>query len=152
MKRFILLLILLMPFMVANLSCATQPRVRTRPYPPPSGLIMDIGIFYDELAPYGRWFEADGYGWVWSPYDVPFGWRPYTNGNWVYTDYGWTWVSRWRWGWAPFHYGRWVSHARHGWIWLPGNVWGPAWVVWRRAPAGLMGTDAATSRLARGVD
>ena len=133
MKR-LLLFLLLFAAVCATLSCGTQSAVRTRPYPPPSGVVIDVSFFYNELAPYGQWFEVEGYGWVWSPYDVPFGWRPYTNGYWVYTDYGWTWVSRWRWGWAPFHYGRWASHPRHGWIWLPGNVWGPAWVVWRRGP------------------
>ena len=59
---------------------------------------FDVSVFYDELAPYGRWFTLEGYGWVWTPYGVSVGWRPYTYGYWVYTDYGWTWVSRWRWG------------------------------------------------------
>jgi hypothetical protein len=136
MKRFFILLLLAATLFI-SLSCGTRSVVRTRPYPPQSGLTIDVSFFYDELAPYGRWFQVDGYGWVWTPYDVPFGWRPYTHGHWVYTDYGWTWVSRWRWGWAPFHYGRWVSHARHGWVWLPGNVWGPAWVVWRRGSGWL---------------
>jgi hypothetical protein len=50
----------------------------------------------------------------------------------VFTDdCGWTWVSEWEWGWAPFHYGRWYCHAHHGWVWIPGTVWGPAWVAWR---------------------
>jgi uncharacterized protein DUF6600 len=104
------------------------------PAPPAQQAIVDISIFYDELAPYGDWFEVEEYGWVWTPSGVPVGWRPYTNGYWVFTDYGWTWVSHWRWGWAPFHYGRWVFHPRHGWVWIPGRVWGPAWVVWRHSP------------------
>jgi hypothetical protein len=96
--------------------------------------MVDVGFFYDELAPYGRWFRVDDYGWVWTPYGVSVGWRPYTRGHWVYTDYGWTWVSDWRWGWAPFHYGRWTHHRTHGWMWIPGTVWGPSWVVWRHHP------------------
>src|SRR5262245_10768679 len=56
--------------------------------------------FYDDLSPYGRWVECEPYGWCWSPYDITAGWRPYLNGGWVYTDYGWTWSSDEPWGWA----------------------------------------------------
>ena len=31
----------------------------------------------------------------------------------------------------PFHYGRWVYDPFDGWLWVPGYVWSPAWVVWR---------------------
>jgi len=56
---------------------------------------------------------------------------PYmTNGNWVYTDMGWTWVSDYAWGWGPFHYGRWFDDPSYGWMWVPGYDWAPAWVVW----------------------
>ncbi|HEY3216592.1 MAG TPA: DUF6600 domain-containing protein [Candidatus Eisenbacteria bacterium] len=86
--------------------------------------------FYDDLAPYGRWFQYGSYGWVWSPY-APIGWRPYNDGYWAYTEYGWTWVSFEPWGWAPFHYGRWLADPVYGWVWVPDDVWGPAWVAWR---------------------
>ena len=57
--------------------------------------------------------------------------RPYdTNGNWVYSEAGWTWVSNYSWGWAPFHYGRWFYDGGYGWMWRPGNEWAPAWVTW----------------------
>lgn len=112
--------------------CASTVRAAGPPRPPQ--LAVDISVFYDDLAPYGDWVREAEYGWVWIPGGVPVGWRPYTNGYWVLTDYGWTWVSNWRWGWAPFHYGRWVLHQRHGWVWIPGRVWGPAWVVWRYGP------------------
>jgi hypothetical protein len=95
---------------------------------------FDISFFYDELAPYGEWFELERHGWVWTPYHVPYGWRPYTHGHWVYTDYGWTWTSDWEWGWAPFHYGRWLFDPEHGWVWVPGREWAPAWVAWRSGP------------------
>jgi hypothetical protein len=112
----------------------TAIAVSAGPIPPAPQAPQDISIFYDDLAPYGDWFEIEEYGYVWTPYSVPVGWRPYTDGYWVFTDYGWTWVSSWPWGWAPFHYGRWVFHPRHGWVWIPGKVWGPAWVVWRSGP------------------
>lgn len=86
--------------------------------------------FYDDLSPYGNWIMYPGYGYVWAPYDVGF--LPYqTNGRWVYTQVGWTWVSNYRWGWAPFHYGRWFRDRSYGWLWVPGYEWAPAWVAWR---------------------
>jgi hypothetical protein len=133
MKRIISLFILVSVVTLSGAGCAGRRAVRATPFPSRT-VVVDIGIFYDELAPYGRWFRVDGHGWVWTPHGMPVGWRPYTYGYWVWTDYGWTWVSRWRWGWAPFHYGRWFFHAHHGWVWVPGTVWGPAWVVWRHRP------------------
>jgi hypothetical protein len=88
-----------------------------------------ISYFHEQLSPYGRWVDRDGYGQVWVPY-VAAGWRPYTTGHWVYTDQGWAWVADESWGWAPFHYGRWF-YADGGWGWVPGTVWAPAWVAWR---------------------
>jgi hypothetical protein len=58
-------------------------------------------------------------------------WRPYSDGHWVWTDYGWTWVSNQEWGDIPFHYGRWGWDDDIGWFWVPGTTWGPAWVSWR---------------------
>ncbi|HSM96639.1 MAG TPA: DUF6600 domain-containing protein, partial [Rhizomicrobium sp.] len=29
------------------------------------------------------------------------------------------------------HYGRWVNDPDDGWLWIPGYVWSPGWVVWR---------------------
>jgi len=86
--------------------------------------------FYSDLSPYGRWIDYPSYGRVWIC-NVN-GFRPYqTGGHWAYTHYGWTWVSDYNWGWAPFHYGRWAFDASYGWFWVPGYTWGPAWVSWR---------------------
>ena len=71
--------------------------------------------FYNDLSPYGNWINYPGYGYVWMPGVTGF--RPYyTNGSWVYTNYGWTWASDYSWGWAPFHYGRWLNDRMYGWI------------------------------------
>jgi len=35
------------------------------------------------------------------------------------------------WGWATYHYGRWVNLDGTGWCWVPGYTWAPAWVSWR---------------------
>jgi hypothetical protein len=92
---------------------------------------VNIGFFYDSLAPYGEWITVDPYGEVWCPYDTPTGWRPYTDGDWLYSDCGWTFYSPVEWGWACYHYGRWGFSDLYGWFWVPGTVWGPAWVAWR---------------------
>lgn len=90
--------------------------------------------FQDALAPYGSWTDDPTYGNVWSPYAQTVGadFVPYGScGHWLMSEYGWTWVSDWNWGWAPFHYGRWITIAGRGWSWVPGTMWGPAWVSWR---------------------
>jgi len=90
---------------------------------------VSFQVFYDNLSPYGKWIQDAGYGYVWVPSQQGF--RPYfSNGYWVMTEYGSTWVSTYPWGWAPFHYGRWTFDDFYGWVWIPGTDWGPAWVVW----------------------
>jgi hypothetical protein len=92
---------------------------------------VDVNFFYTNLAPYGHWVQAPDYGSIWLPFNVASGWRPYSLGHWVMTDYGWTWVSDESFGWATYHYGRWVNEPNYGWGWVPGYDWGPAWVAWR---------------------
>jgi len=90
--------------------------------------------FQDELAPYGNWIDDASYGRVWAPEASLVGadFTPYySGGHWVLTEFGWTWISDFSWGWAPFHYGRWIVVGGHGWCWVPGTIWGPAWVAWR---------------------
>ncbi len=104
---------------------------------------VSFQVFYDELSPYGDWVKDVRYGYIWLP-AVTQEFHPYsTDGHWVMTEYGNTWVSYYDWGWAPFHYGRWIYEDFYGWAWIPGYEWGPAWVDWRSgggyygwAPAG----------------
>jgi len=97
-----------------------------------AGVTISIQTFYDELSPYGDWVYTPEYGYVWRPFfDSPDAFRPYSsNGHWVNTDFGWTWVSDYDWGWATFHYGRWSFDNYLGWMWVPGYEWAPAWVTW----------------------
>lgn len=89
-----------------------------------------FSVFFNTLSPVGVWVSYSNYGYCWVP-RLGIDFVPYcTNGHWVYTDYGWTWVSYYDWGWAPFHYGRWAYDDIYGWIWIPGEEWAPAWVVW----------------------
>ncbi|MBA3014467.1 MAG: hypothetical protein KKD63_05145 [Proteobacteria bacterium] len=127
MRRYLkrwFLLIVAVGLLVSCASCVPQSQVN-RGYD-------DTDMFYEALAPYGRWVNHGTYGRVWYPRDVPMGWRPYTDGYWEYSrDYGWVWASDHEWGWAPFHYGRWAFDDWYGWVWVPGREWAPAWVVWR---------------------
>jgi hypothetical protein len=74
-----------------------------------------------QLASYGSFTQTAQYGQVWYPSDVPSGWAPYRDGHWAYVaPWGWTWVDNARWGFAPFHYGRWTQIDGR-WGWLPGG-------------------------------
>jgi len=97
------------------------------------GRPMDVSYFYDYLSDYGTWIDYPGYTHVWVPYEGGLSWHPFSHGRWVWTDYGWTWVSYYQWGWIPFHYGRWDWSPALGWFWIPDTIWGPAWVSWRYA-------------------
>ena len=108
----------------------TQPRAVSGARP-----ISGYSTFYTKLEPYGGWIETSDYGYVWQPRETESSrsWRPYTNGRWVYTDAGWTWISEEPFGWATYHYGRWTRLRGIGWVWVPGNQWAPAWVSWRKS-------------------
>ncbi len=71
-----------------------------------------------DLARYGAWQATAEYGQVWYPRNVAADWAPYRTGHWAYVGpWGWTWVDAEPWGFAPFHYGRWVSYGgRWGWV------------------------------------
>jgi hypothetical protein len=98
---------------------------------PPTS-IRNVEDFQEPLREHGQWLDTPEYGRVWQPYDQPNDWRPYSSdGQWAYTSWGWTWQSSQPWGWAAYHYGNWVFMPRCGWVWSPGVVWSPAWVVWR---------------------
>lgn len=88
-------------------------------------------LFVTALAPHGEWFSTAEHRRVWRPHGLGVAWRPYSRGRWLYTDAGWTWLSSFAWGWAPFHYGRWFLDRERGWAWVPGKAWSPAWVTWR---------------------
>ncbi|MBI5464392.1 MAG: hypothetical protein HY966_05505 [Ignavibacteriales bacterium] len=112
----------------AGILLSIQPLEATPNMPRPSE--GGYGAFYSSLAPYGQWLEVDGVI-VWRPLHIRPGWRPYVEGRWAWTDYGWYWISYEPFGWATFHYGRWYFDDYYGWIWIPDETWGPAWVEWR---------------------
>ncbi len=94
-------------------------------------LPSDIEEYQEELDQNGSWAYEQPYGYVWVPYGIGVGWRPYMYGHWNwYPRIGWTWVSAEPWGWSVYHYGRWHWRFGLGWYWIPQHYWGPAWVHW----------------------
>jgi hypothetical protein len=98
-------------------------------------------VGYEDLDEQGAWQPTPEYGNVWFPSRVGVGWAPYHNGHWSYiAPWGYTWVDDQPWGFAPFHYGRWVS-VSGVWGWIPAPprprygeyvrpVYAPALVAW----------------------
>ncbi|KTD82209.1 DUF6600 domain-containing protein [Legionella waltersii] len=79
-------------------------------------------IGYEDLDTHGTWRKVKKYGYVWSPNNVGNNWAPYRTGQWVWVrHWGWTWVDEQPWGFAPFHYGRWIFIERR-WAWIPGPI------------------------------
>ena len=89
----------------------------------------------EDLQAYGNWESTADYGPIWYPTTIVVGWAPYRYGHWAWiAPWGWTWVDDAPWGFAPFHYGRWVQWHDH-WCWAPGRyvarpVYAPALVAW----------------------
>lgn len=87
-----------------------------------------------DLDDYGQWVTYNDYGRVWFPSSVAANWAPYRFGRWSWVQpWGWTWVDDAPWGFAPFHYGRWVRIGAR-WAWCPGDyvarpVYAPALVT-----------------------
>src|SRR5216684_4203617 len=81
-------------------------------------------VGYEDHDDNGDWRDDSNYGHVWYPNHVNAGWAPYHEGHWAWVaPWGWTWVDDAPWGYAPFHYGRWVSvSGRWGWVAGPVDV------------------------------
>ncbi|HEY3909115.1 MAG TPA: DUF6600 domain-containing protein [Stellaceae bacterium] len=76
----------------------------------------------DALDRYGRWDTLPDSEPVWFPTSVPEDWAPYRFGHWdSIPPWGWTWIDDQPWGFAPFHYGRWINIDGR-WGWVPGAV------------------------------
>jgi hypothetical protein len=72
----------------------------------------------EQLNDAGQWNNQPDYGDVWFPNQVSAGWAPYQNGRWAWVrPWGWTWIDKAPWGFAPYHYGRWINiNGRWGWL------------------------------------
>jgi hypothetical protein len=115
---------------------------------PSAQYVSDDVVGYEDLDEQGSWTNTPDYGPVWSPNSVPDGWAPYQVGYWSYiAPWGYTWVDAQPWGFAPFHYGRWIWGGR-SWGWVPSPprpargvyirpVYAPALVAWVGAGAAV---------------
>src|SRR5713101_480554 len=124
--------------------------------------VSDDAVGYEDLDENGQWDSDPEYGTVWYPRSVAADWAPYRYGHWVWVSpWGWTWVDDASWGFAPFHYGRWVV-ARGRWCWVPSPprpayvtreyvrpVYAPALVAWVGGPR--FGVGVAVGGAAVGV-
>ncbi len=90
--------------------------------------VQDDRIF-DMLDQYGFWVDIPAYGTVWHP-NVSPEWRPYTYGQWIWSDQGWVWVGYEPFAWIVYHYGSWYNDRAYGWVWVPAYDWAPAPVAW----------------------
>jgi hypothetical protein len=86
---------------------------------PARNMPADI-VGYEDLDKYGTWRDEPDYGYVWTPTYVSAGWSPYRFGRYTYVSgWGWAWIDDAPWGFAPYHYGRWVTVGNR-WCWVPG--------------------------------
>jgi len=86
------------------------------------------------LNPYGTWSKISG-EWAFTPRDHR---APYTDGRWLYTEYGWYWKGNLPHSWATEHYGYWKRSTDKVWSWYPGPIWLPQ-IVEIRATSAYIG-------------
>src|SRR5271155_4847494 len=94
------------------------------------------------LNPYGTWSKIDG-KWAYTPLDHL---APYTDGRWIYTEYGWDWKGRLPHSWGTEHYGYWKRGENKVWSWYPGPYWLPEIVEIRATSTHIGWRSAAVDR------
>jgi len=97
----------------------------------------DFDMILDALNPWGSWAEVAPNDWRYHP-DAAVDAVPFTRGQWIYTDFGWSWAGKFPGSWATDHYGWWVLEpsadgtAPGNWGWHPGPDWHAAPVDFRQ--------------------
>lgn len=91
----------------------------------------DFDTFLQLLNPYGHWVKMDQ-RWLYEPLE-PY--IPMTEGQWMYTDFGWYWLGKRPFSWATDHYGVWLLGEDNVWRWKPDPSWSAAKVEWRGTPS-----------------
>ena len=111
-----------------------------------------------DLVRFGAWSVAPDGAHLWTPAKLPAGWQPYRQGAWSWNSpWGWTWIDDQPWGFAPFHYGRWLP-VKGRWAWTPGRwgatrpVYAPALVGWFGGPGLTVGDAPAVGWVALAPD
>jgi len=92
----------------------------------------DFDTFLALLAPHGEWGKDENKKWAFTPHAAKnAGWRPYQNGQWKYTDWGWFWDTSEPFAFACYHYGYWTRSPDGVWRWHPGSRWEASLLEWR---------------------
>lgn len=77
-------------------------------------------VYHGKLDGYGQWVDRHGCP-LWVPSVRVLSWRPFLQGRWAYTSWGWQWhhdaVEPW--GMITFRYGYWTLTPEYGWAWVP---------------------------------
>jgi hypothetical protein len=113
------------------LALAMPVRAGIAPFTDPGKIDFDAAM--QLLNPYGSWAKV-GDKWAFTPLDHA---TPYTNGRWLYSEYGWLWHGNSPTSWLTEHYGYWKRGSNKVWAWYPGAVWLPQIVEIRASPAGI---------------
>ncbi|NJK91626.1 MAG: hypothetical protein HC904_07260 [Blastochloris sp.] len=92
--------------------------------------IIDFDVVIDALKDEGQWESTGPDLYAFRPKQDNPAWRPYREGRWLYTDYGWTWEGSTPGSWATDHYGFWQTRENKGWFWTPNTQWLPSTVEW----------------------
>ena len=98
----------------------------------------DFDLALQLINPYGLWSKI-GDKWAFTPTDHL---APYTDGRWIYTEYGWYWKGAKPHSWLTEHYGYWKRSANKVWSWFPGPDWLPE-IVEIRASSKYIGWRSA---------
>jgi hypothetical protein len=117
--------------LVFLLALDSPTRAGLTPYSDPGKIDFDTAMV--DLNPYGMWAQVDG-KWAWTPLDHAV---PYTNGRWLYSEYGWFWKGNTPTSWLTEHYGYWKRGADKVWAWYPGQQWLPQTVEIRSSSDGI---------------
>jgi hypothetical protein len=93
--------------------------------------VTDFDTVIQALAPHGQWAPHAVHQFVFQPKAAEDPrWSPYREGQWIYTDYGWTWRGAQPGAWATDHYGYWSKPEGGRWVWVPGKEWLGGCVEW----------------------
>jgi hypothetical protein len=103
---------------------------------------IDFDAALHLLNPYGTWSKIDNV-WAYTPLNHE---APYTNGRWLYTEYGWYWKGNNAHIWLTEHYGYWKRSADKVWSWYPGPSWLSEIIEFRETPTHIGWRSAQVDR------
>jgi hypothetical protein len=103
---------------------------------------IDFDAALHLLNPYGTWSKIDNV-WAYTPLNHE---APYTNGRWLYTEYGWYWKGNNAHSWVTEHYGYWKRGADKVWSWYPGPQWLAEIIEFRETPTHIGWRSAQVDR------